>query len=243
MPVHEHRDTFDGTNATTFSHAVTLPSGLSELLVIIRHGQATDDILHSLVEWNGTALTQLGSEIDCQVTNPTRRRMSVWHLTDPEAGTFNITGSFSSQVAQYSVTVIGASASGAPDLTSLASVESQASGTNMVLDITPEDAGSLIYVSVMASAGTADPFAPAGQTDTEIEDSGSDTAATNHSFASGHGDVVTAGVAQSMGFTASASDEWGAVAVELPPAADDRITGRSVDIDFPTHTVTIESGV
>ncbi len=241
MPTHQLRETFDGSNVSTFSHSVTVPNNPDQvMIVIVRHGDGTENHTHNQVTADGVNMTQLGSIFDMRGSD-NRRRWTMWKLVGPNTGTINVAGGFSATVAQYSVTVLVAS--DAADPTNFTTTVEQATGTTMTTDITPDDAGSLIYAGANASAIDTDPFAPTGDLDVEVEDSDDHSATTNHEFATGYGDVVSEGVAQTMGFTSSATAEWGAWAIELPPAADDRITGRSVDIDFPTHTVTIESGV
>lgn len=243
MPTHISRQTFDGTNLTSISHDVTVDGSADRLLIFVRHGQATAGITHGQVTVEGEDATQIGSLIDITTTTSFRRK-TAWYIDNPTTGAgVTIAMAFSAQVAQYSLTVIQMSGAAGSPVDNFTADPANATSTEHDIAITPDNADSLLYISVMTSSGGTDPFTPVETTDTEIEDSGTDAATTNHEFASGYGDVVSAGVAQTLGLDSNSTSEWGGFVVEMKATPLGKIVGRSVDYDFASRAITIESGV
>lgn len=226
---HVSRATFNGVNATSFAHDVDTGTGPDRILIVVlRHGSSTLNITHNQVTYGGQNLTQVGDPIyDVRPSN-TARRFSLWKLVDPPEGVNSLAGGFSAQVQQYSVTAIVAVGTDL-EASNLAVIEQQASGTATQVAITPTQPDSLLYVTVMTTSGNTDPFAPISGT-TKVEDSETDGSVTNHSFATGHSTVDAAGSAETLGFTADASDEWTALAFEVlaPPSPTATVEASAV---------------
>lgn len=233
----------DLASTDTYSFAVDAGSGDDRVLVVVvRHADSSAGLTHATPTYNGVAMTQCGTIEDATSIN-TIRRFTVWKLADPASGSNTLTGTISASATSLFVSAFLASDAEDVDLTSVAQIGEQSSA-DASLDITPNAADSSLFVTVMSSSTSAEPWAPQGAV-TELEDSDSASAHANMAFASGDEDA-TGTSAQSVGFTPAASVSWGAIAIEVQAPASggvERIVGRSLTYDFLQKKLLIESGV
>ncbi len=215
------------------------------MLIFCISGSASNHDHADVPTYDGVAAQQLEKRgfhsSDGGTTGPSLRMMSVWKIDNPASGSNDLIWGIidgSTTVAQASIVVLVVELAGSTDVIDFAFVDTQDS-TAPSVTATPGADDSLLYGLIASNIFNADPYTP-GSGMTEIRDSSDDGDPTNHNYWVG---TKTGSGAQTLAATQSNASSWGMFFVEVTAVATGRIIGRSVDIDFPTHTVTIESGV
>lgn len=83
----------DVVGGTSISIARTTTSGSKGLTVQLSYYNGSGAVAAPTLSWNGTAMTTVASGANALGGND--KRCAVYFLADPEAGTFNLTGTFS----------------------------------------------------------------------------------------------------------------------------------------------------
>lgn len=221
---HASRSIWEGTSSSTLSETFDAGSATDKvLLVVIRHGSSGAAKTHNTPTYNGVSMTQVGSLLDISTSGVTRK-MSVWKLDNPASGSNTLAGGFSASVQQWSMEAIVVSGA---DSTNVVATTTAVSTNTPGATITAGASSSLIYLIVANSNGNADPYTP-GSGVTEISDSTDAVTVTNHGWAIGY--ISATGSSQSPSFTASATGDHCAIAVEVTEAA------VAAGIDFPDNS-------
>jgi uncharacterized repeat protein (TIGR01451 family) len=195
-----------GTN-TTFTFAHTVGIGADRVLIVGVSVYNSNKTVTACT-YGGTALTRLGFLDGGSGSND--RRMEMWRLVNPPAGTANVVVTFSSSAKA----VIGAvSFFGVNQTTPNGSFVSNEASTNLVTLTVPSAAGELVIDCMTVQGNAATATVGAGQTELW-----NDYSRSNGGAVVGCSGTEPGAASVTMTWNLSSTDYWVIGAVSLKPA-------------------------
>lgn len=203
-----HDATTDGGSTSSFSHTV---SGTDRvLLVFVNFFSTTDPDVTSLT-YNGVALSKVTDSLNNWTANR-YLETQVWSLANPDTGTHTVSLSASGSIVASSV--VASSYNGIDTADPIDAVATNTgSSSNPSVDITTQNANSLIVGGGLVAGGDTDPFTP-GTNTTELWDNATGTGQGDIGYFGGTETASTVGT-YTFDFNSSASDRWSIIAVEV----------------------------